>query len=260
MLRGSLTGYIDVAQMTLYAFFLFFAGIVYYLRREDKREGYPLEADNVPRGITMKEGFPLVPSPKTFHLNHGGSVQAPNFRRDAMPLNVKPVENWPGSPLQPTGDPMIDGVGPASYANREDIPELMIDGKPLIVPMRTAPETSVDVEDSDPRGMVVLGADGKQAGVVSDLWVDVAEPQIRYYQVTVTADGGAREVLLPYGFARVSQKLRQIKVKSILARHFAAVPGIQNPDQVTKREEDRITAYYGSGHLYAKPSRLGPLL
>ena len=258
MLRGSLTGYIDVAQMTLYAFFLFFAGIVYYLRREDKREGYPLEADNVPGGVTMKQGFPFIPRPKTFLLSHGGTYQAPNGARDPHPRNAKPVDRWPGSPLQPTGDPMVDGVGPASYAQRADVPELLIDGKPMIVPMRVAPETSVDAEDADPRGMVVIGADGRRAGVVSDLWVDLAEPQIRYFQVTVEA--GAREVLLPVTFARVSQKRRQIKVKSILARHFTNVPGIQNPDQVTKREEDRITAYYASGHLYAKPSRLGPLL
>ena len=33
---------VDVTQIVLYAFWLFFAGLVYYLRREDKREGYPL--------------------------------------------------------------------------------------------------------------------------------------------------------------------------------------------------------------------------
>ena len=45
-----------------------------------------------------------------------------------------------------------------------------------------------------------------------------------------------------------------------MARHFAQVPGLQNPDQVTFLEEDQITAYYGGGTLYAEPSRLGPLL
>ncbi|TXM99400.1 photosynthetic reaction center subunit H, partial [Methylobacterium sp. WL103] len=30
--------------MVLYAFFLFFFGLVFWLRREDRREGYPLEA------------------------------------------------------------------------------------------------------------------------------------------------------------------------------------------------------------------------
>ncbi|MBL8337961.1 MAG: photosynthetic reaction center subunit H, partial [Rhodoferax sp.] len=42
METGSLTGYIDVAQVTLYVFWVFFAGLVYYLHQENKREGYPL--------------------------------------------------------------------------------------------------------------------------------------------------------------------------------------------------------------------------
>ena len=260
MLRGSLTGYIDVAQMTLYAFWFFFAGIIFYLRREDKREGYPLEADNFPKGKTMKEGFPFIPRPKVFRLTHGGTASAPNFKRDVQPILARPVDPYPGSPLQPTGDPMLDGVGPASYALRADVPELMIDGEPLIVPMRRATETSVDAEDADPRGMAVFGADGLKAGVVSDIWVDQAEPQIRYLEVAVDAAGSAASVLLPMGFARIVRRRRMVKVNSILARHFATVPGLKSPDQVTKLEEDRITAYYSSGHLYAKPSRLGPLL
>jgi 5-aminolevulinate synthase len=33
-----------------------------------------------------------------------------------------------GAPMEPVGDPMRDGVGPASYANREDAPEHTIEG------------------------------------------------------------------------------------------------------------------------------------
>ena len=33
---------------------------------------------------------------------------------------------------------MLDGVGPGSYADREDIPELTMDDIPCIVPMRLA--------------------------------------------------------------------------------------------------------------------------
>lgn len=258
MLKGSLTSYIDVAQVTLYAFFLFFACIVFYLRREDKREGYPLEADSGRRG--RKEGFPPLPRPKTFRLTHGGVYQAPTGNADNRPIKARQVERWPGSPLQPTGDPMLDGVGPASYADRADVPEMMLNGTPLIVPMRIASDLSVDAEDSDPRGMTVVGADLVPAGVVTDLWVDLAEPQIRYLEVEVSDSASSRHVLLPTTFAKIDGGRRQVKVKSILARHFATVPGLQNPDQVTKREEDRITAYYASGHLYAKPSRLGPIL
>lgn len=39
----TLTPHIDVALIVLNAFFLFFLGLVIYLRREDRREGYPLE-------------------------------------------------------------------------------------------------------------------------------------------------------------------------------------------------------------------------
>jgi photosynthetic reaction center H subunit len=53
--------YIDGAQITLYAFWIFFAGLIYYLRREDKREGYPLDSPQGPR-----EGWPAVPPTKTY--------------------------------------------------------------------------------------------------------------------------------------------------------------------------------------------------
>ncbi len=51
--------YIDGAQIALYAFWVFFVGLIIYLRREDRREGYPLESPQGPR-----EGFPRVPEQK----------------------------------------------------------------------------------------------------------------------------------------------------------------------------------------------------
>jgi len=51
-----------------------------------------------------------------------------------------------------------------------------------------------------------------------------------------------------------------VAVKSILGSQFANVPGLSNPEQVTLQEEDRITAYYGSGHLYATAERSEPLV
>lgn len=51
----------DFAQLVLYAFWIFFVGLVFYLRREDKREGYPLESDHGPVG-----GWPAPPGPKKF--------------------------------------------------------------------------------------------------------------------------------------------------------------------------------------------------
>lgn len=258
MPTGAITGYIDVAQLTLYAFWLFFAGLIIYLRREDKREGYPLESDR--SKLVTVQGFPPIPEPKTFILPHGGSYQAPNGVADTREIAARPVAPWPGAPLTPTGNPMVDGVGPAAYAMRQDEPELTDEGAPAIVPLRVASDHWVAQEDADPRGLTVLGADGKVAGTISDIWIDRAEPQIRFFEVTVTGAGKPRQALLPIYFARIDAHRGVVKVQSILARHFADVPALRNPDLVTKLEEDKITAYYAGGTMYATPGRIGPLL
>jgi photosynthetic reaction center H subunit len=41
-----IVGTIDLALVSLYAFWLFFAGLIYYLQTENMREGYPLEDDD----------------------------------------------------------------------------------------------------------------------------------------------------------------------------------------------------------------------
>ena len=58
----------------------------------------------------------------------------------------------------------------------------------------------------------------------------------------------------PMTLAMVSED-GSINVKSIRSDQFAQVPGLSNPDQVTLQEEDRITAFYGGGHLCALPMR-----
>ena len=52
METGAITQYIDVAQLVLYAFWAFFAGLIYYLVRENHREGYPMD--------TGREDGPVV--------------------------------------------------------------------------------------------------------------------------------------------------------------------------------------------------------
>jgi photosynthetic reaction center H subunit len=255
MNTGAVTGYIDVAQIALYAFWIFFAGLIVYLRREDKREGYPLESDRSTR--VRVQGFPAIPPPKSFKLANGGTVQAPRAERDLRPIMAQPMGSYLGAPWQPTGNPMLDGVGAAAYAERADHPDLTIDGLPMIVPLRVAAGFSVAGNDPDPRGMEVYGADRELGGTVSDIWVDRAEPQIRYLEVETK---GSRRVLLPITFAKINGQKRRIAVKSILASQFATVPDLANPDQITLLEEDRITAYYGGGTLYATPTRAEPFL
>jgi len=251
------TSSIDVAQVTLYGFWIFFAGLIFYLRREDKREGYPLQYEEPGRHTGW--GFPVPPDPKEYLHRDGHTSTVPNWKNDRRDTAIIPTTPWPGSPYVPTGNPMLDGVGPASYAAREDVPELTVDNLPAIVPMRVDSTLSIAAEDSDPRGMAVIGADHEIGGTVSDVWVDRAEMIIRYLEVEV-AGATDRHILLPMTMSKVDTFRRRIMVQSILGRHFADVPGLANPDQVTKLEEDKIVGYYGGGLLYATAARQEPLL
>jgi photosynthetic reaction center H subunit len=258
MQTGAITSYIDVAQLTLYAFWIFFAGLIIYLRREDKREGYPLVSERPEeQGIT---GFPPMPPAKTFLLAHGETRIAPReeMRRK---FSLAPAAVWPGAPFVPTGNPMVDGVGPAAYALRADVPDPAFeDGKPKIVPLRVAAEYSLAAEDPDLIGWTVVGADGAVAGSIIDVWIDRTEMLVRYLEVALTAPLDARSVLLPSGYAVLAKRDHEIRVDAILGEQFADVPALQSADQVTLREEDRISGYYAGGYLYATPERAEPLL
>ena len=75
METGAITPYIDVAQIVLYLFWAFFAGLIYYLLRENHREGYPMDSgrENGPH----IEGWPPVPEPKTFKTQDGHTYLSP---------------------------------------------------------------------------------------------------------------------------------------------------------------------------------------
>jgi photosynthetic reaction center H subunit len=253
-----LTSSIDLAEILFTLFWLFFIGLVLYLHREGKREGYPLESDR--SGSVTVQGFPGVPKPKEYELFHGGTVQAPRDEPFQELENAEPVANHYGAPIRPTGDPMTSGVGPGAYANRDDEPDLNIHGKPRFVPLRVAEGFHVDRRDPDPRGMDVLGADGEVAGQVSEIWVDNVEPMLAYYEVQLTPERGGRKVMLPVTFSKVNRGKRTVNVKAIYADQFANVPGIASDEQITRLEEDKIAAYYGAGTLYADEKRQEPLI
>jgi photosynthetic reaction center H subunit len=257
MPTGAVTEYIDVAQLTLYAFWFFFFGLVFYIRREDKREGYPAESLRIGK-IKMMEGFPPMPKPKTFTLPHnGGEVVKPGPDRPEYELKARPIAAFPGAPLEPIGDPMLAAVGPGSYAVRSNTPDLTHAGDPRIVPLRVATHFKVVEKDPDPRGMEVIGADGQAGGTVKEIWVDRAEPQVRYLELETKNN---KRVLLPITMAVVKGKARQVKVASINGSHFANAPTLASYDQITLAEEDKVCAYYGGGTLYADPERAEPFL
>src|SRR5262249_19521620 len=121
-----------------------------------------------------------------------------------------------------------------------------------IVPLRVDSHFAVSPRDPDPRGMPVFGADGRVAGVVSDLWVDRAEACIRYLEVKLETEGGSTR-LLPMTDLRIVR--HAVQVDSILAEQFGSVPTIKTPDEITMLEEERIMAFYAGGRLYATPMR-----
>ena len=253
MQTGAITQYIDVAQLVLYAFWVFFAGLIYHLHQENKREGYPLESDRSDR--IRVEGFPAMPAPKTYHLRDGSTVTTPRPANE-LPVNAMPVAGHPGAALHPNGDPMLAGVGPGAYAQRADVVDTTITGAPRIVPLRASSGFGIAAGDIDPRGLPVIGADGSVGGTVTDLWVDQAEMLFRYLEVEVP--GAAGGVLLPVPFARIGP--RAVRVRSVNGAQLAQVPRTRHPDQATFLEEEKVIAYYGAGTLYADPSRAEPLL
>ena len=192
---GAITQYFDVAQITLYAFWIFFAGVVIHIRREDHREGFPLVSD-LPGRVPLEEPGFLVPGPKTFVLNDGTTEIAPRTEApEAEPMAV-PVASFPGAPLTPTGNPLVDGVGPAAYAKRREIVDVMWEtGAPRIVPRRVDPDFYVAAEDPDPVGMQVRACDGVIVGTVVDIWNDRSETVLRYLEIELAATG--RRVLAP---------------------------------------------------------------
>ena len=171
-------------------------------------------------------------------------------------LQAEPRHRWIGSPIEPTGNPLLAGIGPGAWANRADVPDHTPEGEAKIVPLRVNPEYHVAEQDHDPRGLPVVGADNEIAGTVNELWMDKSEMLFRYIEVKL--NDSDKTVLLPVPFARITDQ--HVKVHAILAHQFADVPGHREANQVTMLEEEKIAAYYGAGTLYATPERQEPLV
>ena len=101
-----------------------------------------------------------------------------------------------------------------------------------------------------------IGADDKVGGVVKDLWVDRMEVMFRYLEVEVP--GATRTVLLPVNFTRIGRD--GVSVKAVLGAQIAQTPLTRHAEQVTLLEEEKITAFYGAGTLYAEPKRAETLI
>lgn len=259
MQTGAITNYIDVAQLALYAFWLFFAGLIFYLHRENKREGYPLvAADRAGVSPVIVQGFPAIPDPKAFPMPDGSQLMVPRAESREPLTRFKRVGKFQGAPIEPTGEPLTAGIGPGAWANRHDVPDLAFDdGLPKIVPLRAAPGFFLAMEDPIVIGYTVIGADDEVAGTVVEAWIDRSEVVVRYLEIALVSGG---HVLLPMNFIRIDNKGKRIICRYIKAAQFALAPVPKVADQITILEEDKIMGFFAGGSLYAWPGREGPLL
>ena len=258
-----IVGTFDVAELAFLLFFGFFVALVFYLNRESRREGYPLEDEATGK---IHPGSLFDGDKKTFALPNGRGTYVPeDVARDD--INVPAVQAFAaaGAPFVPTGDAMVDGMGPAAWANRAKYPDLTFDGRPRIVPIAQSHELVVSPNDPQLIGYPVVAADGVTVGTVSDIWVDQAEHMIRYLEVELS---GGKKVLAPMMVAVVhghsllgkilpttSDEKEYVEIDAITGAQFDNVPALENAGTISRYEEDRIQAYFGGGYMYATPER-----
>ncbi|TRD11987.1 photosynthetic reaction center subunit H [Erythrobacter insulae] len=272
-----IVGTFDVAELAFLSFFVFFIGLVIYLNRESRREGYPLEDEFTGR---IQPGTPLSDAgKKEFQLPHGRGTYIPeDVPRDPVNIPAERTFHAGGAPYHPTGNAMKDGMGPAAYANREDYPDLTFDGRPRIVPIADSHEIEIAPNDPNIMGWKVVAADKKVVGTVTDIWVDQSEHLIRYLEVTtkkgtkvltpmfvsVVQRKGPLQGLFPNNESLTSGILPQndelVEVDAITSDQFEDVPQIKTAGQITRLEEDKIQAYFGGGYMYATAERGEPWL
>jgi len=246
-------GNLDLASLTLWLFWIFFALLIYYIQRENMREGYPLEDDD--GKTSANQGLFPVPDDKTFILPHGrGELTVPSGQRaERTNIALEQTSKANGYPFEPTGNPMTDGVGPASWCDRRDDPERDAKGHPKIVPLSHATAFHINA-GRNPVGLPVVSGDKQVVGTVTDVWIDEPEQLVRYFEYEL-ADGGGKR-LVPVTMLRLWGG--KVMLQSIYAHQFAGVPRHASASHVTLLEEDKICGYYGGGYLYAAESRQNP--
>lgn len=246
---GVFTTQIDLAQVLIAAFVLFWFGLVWYIHREDKREGYPLE-EAIPTVRHSIVGWPDAPPPKTYTRLEGTTVTLPH-EYERRELKAKPRDLYPGAPLYPVGEPLLAGIGPGAYTLRRDEPFLLHDGTPALQPIRKTPHLKCVDPDMDPRGMRALGSDFADAGLCVDVWFDDESKVPRYLEVELNDGAGRR--LVPIFYCSIRAGSSGFRCDAITGAQFKLAPTIRMPDIITAREEDRVNGFWAGGHMYSAP-------
>ena len=244
---GSLTEHIDTAETAVWLFFIAFAGAIYYLRKLDKREGYPMKAS--PLDATSLIGFPAPPAPKIYPLMEGATTVAPHHYPQP-PSTARPLHRFDGTPLIAVDDPLTTPLGPGAWVMRREEPMLTEKGEPMLHPLRLLPDWSVLHGDLDLRGRPVLDRRYFVVGTVHDLWIDRSMKILRLLEVRLHDAPPGDHVLVPIFRVDVREADREVRVTSLEAHQFAGIPRPEHPDVIGAREEERINAYFAAGRFY----------
>ena len=82
------------------------------------------------------------------------------------------------------------------------------------------------------------------------MWVDVPEQLVRYLEIDLNTDG---KRLVPMPMAKIQKD--RVRINSITSDLFAGVPPTKSASAVTTLEEEKISAYYAGGTMYAAAKR-----
>ncbi|MEL6571155.1 MAG: photosynthetic reaction center subunit H [Pseudomonadota bacterium] len=241
-------GNVDLASVAIWGFWIFFAGLIIYLQTENMREGFPM-VDDDGSPASRDAGLP-VPKDKTFELRDGrGSISVPSGQNQERPnLAIAQTSEAGGWPMEPTGDAMVDGVGPASWVARRDVPELDAHGHAKIKPMSSLDDFKVSA-GRDPRGLPVVGGDGEVAGRIIDMMIDVPEQMVRFLVIDLNPEQSGETRLIPMNMARIGAD--RVVVKSLHAHRWNGIPQAKSVAEVTLLEEEKVMAWFGGGAMYS---------
>lgn len=250
----NVTQYIDLPQAAFWVFFLLFVGMCLYLRRNDKREGYPMYAS--PFTPQRLLGFPLPPPPHTYLLNEGGTTDTPHLYEQAGPRGT-PFRKFDGTPYTPSGNPLTACLGPGAWVMRRDEPMQTEKHEPVLKPLRELEDWWIDEDETDPRGMTVFDWRWHPVGRVHDIWVDRAIRIMRLLEVEL--HDGSR-VLVPIYHTNINERTREIHVTSLHAHQFHGIPMPARDNLITAREDERLNAYFAAGRFYRASDLTDPQL
>ena len=259
METGAITGYIDVAQLVLYVFWIFFAGLIYYLAARTSARAIRWRRTN---GRERDVRASRRSRAQDLHmLAHGGEATVPEHdaRRDRCSGRAG-IALWPARRWCPPATRCSTASGPGAYAERADVPDTDFEAHAKIVPLRVADR--LRRRAARPRSARHDGRSAptaRSAAPWSTCGSTSSEAIVPLPRGRGRRAGGKRHVLLPMNFARDPAPRRRQGARDPRrpvrrrAGHARARPG-------DHARGGKIMAYYGAGTLYAEPSRQEPLL